>query len=75
MREGMVKALLGRVATLGVGALSDHSILIYCPPPSKPENVAGSGQAPEAFPAASGAVHDPLPIPVSLLPEVRLTHS
>lgn len=62
-----------RVATLGVGGVYDHRILIYCPPPSEPENVAESGQTPEAFPAASGAVHDPLPIAVSLLPEVHLT--
>lgn len=64
-----------RVAILGVGVLPDHSTLIYCPPPSKLENMAGSAQAPEAFPAASGAVHDPHAIPVSLIPEVRLTHS
>ena len=62
-----------RVATLGVGGVYDHRILIYCPPPSEPENVAESGQTPEAFPATSGAVHDPLPIPDSLLPEVHLT--
>ena len=76
MREGCGQGVnsADRVATLGVGVLPDHSTLIYCPPPSKLENMAGSDQAPEAFPAASGAVHDPHAIPVSLIPEVRLTH-